>query len=45
MRNILKPLAKSVLIQLRLISVVSATDASIHKKMFESGALPSGLAK
>ena len=45
MRNILKPLAKSVLIQLRLISVVSATDASIHKKMFGSGALPSGLAK
>ena len=43
MRNILKPSAKSVLIKLRLIFVVSATDASIHKKMFGSGALPSGL--
>ena len=43
MRNILKPSAKSVLIKSRLIFVVSATDASIHKKMFGSGALPSGL--
>ena len=35
-RNVLKPLAKSVLIALGLASA-SATDAAIHKKMFGSG--------
>ena len=34
--NILKPLAKSVLIPLGLTAAVSATDAAIHKNMFES---------
>ena len=33
----LKPLAKSVLIPLRLTAVAAATDASIQKKMFGSG--------
>ena len=36
--NVLKPLAKSVLIPLGLTATVSATDAAIYKKMFESGA-------
>ena len=36
-RNILKPLAKSVLILLGLTVAALATDAAIHKKMFESG--------
>ena len=35
--NILKPLAKSVLIQLGLTTVASASDAVIHKKIFGSG--------
>ena len=35
--NVLKPLAKSVLIPLGLITVASATDGSIHKKIFGSG--------
>ena len=35
--NVLKPLAKSVLIPLRLTAAASATDAAIHKKMFGSG--------
>ena len=35
--NVLKPLAKSVLIPLGLTAAASATDAGIHKKMFESG--------
>ena len=39
MKNVLKPLAKSVLIPLRL-TVAPPTDAAIHKKMFGSG-LPS----
>ena len=34
MKNVLKPLAKSVLIPLGLIAAASATDAAIHKKMF-----------
>ena len=42
--NVLKPLAKSVLIPLGLIAAVPATDAVIHKKMFGSGARPSDLA-
>ena len=33
----MKPLAKSVLIPLRLTAVAAATDAAIHKKMFGSG--------
>ena len=37
MKNVLKPLAKSVLISLRLTAAASATDAAIHKKMFGSG--------
>ena len=32
--NVLKPLAKSVLISLGLTAAASATDAAIHKKMF-----------
>ena len=35
--NVLKPLAKSVLIPLGLTTAASATDAAIHKKMFGSG--------
>ena len=35
--NVLKPLAKSVLIPLGLTTAASATDATIHKKMFGSG--------
>ena len=38
MKNVLKPLAKSVLIPLGLTAVVSAADAVDHKKMFGSGA-------
>ena len=36
MKNVLKPLAKSVLIPLELTAAVSATDASLHKKIFGS---------
>ena len=36
-RNILKPLAETNLMPLVLTAVVSATNAAIHKKMFESG--------
>ena len=35
--NVLKPLAKSVLIALGLTAAASATDAAIHKKIFGSG--------
>ena len=35
-KNVLKPLAKSVLIPLGLTAAASATDAAIHKKMFVS---------
>ena len=35
--NVLKPLAKSVLIPLGLTAAVSATDAAIHKKIIRSG--------
>ena len=45
MKNVLKPLAKSVLIPLGLTAAASATDAAIHKKMFGSGMCPSDLAK
>ena len=37
MINVLKLLAKSVLIPLGLTTAASATDAAIHKKMFGSG--------
>ena len=37
MENVLKLLAKSVLIPLGLTSAASVTDASINKKMIESG--------
>ena len=37
MGNVLKPLAKSVLIPLGLTAAASATDPTIHKKMFGSG--------
>ena len=36
MKNILKPLAKSVLISLGLTAVASATDATIQKTIFGS---------
>ena len=36
MKNLLKPLAKSVSIPLGLTTAASATDAAIHKKMFGS---------
>ena len=42
--NVLKPLAKSVLIPLGLTATVSTTDTAIHKKMFGSGRRPSDLA-
>ena len=45
MKNVLKPLLKSVLIPLRLTVAASATDAAIHKKMFVSGTHSSELAK
>ena len=37
MKNVLKPLAESVLIPLGLTSARSATDATVRKKMFGSG--------
>ena len=37
MKNILKPLAKSVLIPLGLTAVALATDTAIYKNMFGSG--------
>ena len=39
MKNVLKPLAKSVIIRLGLTTAASATDTAIHKKMFGSGRL------
>ena len=36
-RNVLKPLAKSILILLGLMAATSPTDAAILKKMFGSG--------
>ena len=36
-KNVIKPLAKSVLIPLRLTAAASAADAGIHKKMLGSG--------
>ena len=40
MKNVLSPLAKSVLIPLGLTVAASATDAGVHKKMFVSGRFP-----
>ena len=40
MKNILKPLAKSVLTSLRLTEAELATDGVIHRKMFGSGNAP-----
>ena len=37
MKNIFKPLAKSVLIPSEITAAVSATDAAIQKKRFGSG--------
>ena len=34
MKNVLKPLAKSVLMPLRLTAAVSAKEVAIHKKTF-----------
>ena len=44
-RNVLKTLAKSVLIPLGLPVAAAATDATIHKKFFGSGKRFSNLAK
>ena len=40
MNDVLKPLAKNDLIPLELTPATSATDATIHEKMFESGRPP-----
>ena len=37
MKNVLKPLAKSVLIRVGLTEAASATDPAIRKKLFGSG--------
>ena len=37
LKNVLKPLAKSILIQLGLTAAESATDTTIQKKFFRSG--------
>ena len=37
MKNLIKPLAKSVLISLGITPEVSATDAGVHKKILGSG--------
>ena len=37
MKNVVTPLAKSVLIPLRLTAAASAADAGIHKKILGSG--------
>ena len=41
MKNVIKPLAKRVLIPLALTAAVSAADAGIHKKIVGSGKHPS----
>ena len=45
MKNVLKPLPKSVLIPLGLIAAESSTDAAIRKDVFGLGMDPSDLAK
>ena len=37
MKNVIKPLAKSVLIPFRVTAAESETDAAVHKKRFGSG--------
>ena len=37
MKNVFKPLAKSILIPLGITAAASATDAAIQKKIFVSG--------
>ena len=44
-QNVLKSLAKSILIPLWLTPAALATNAAIHKKMFRSDTRSSGLAK
>ena len=39
-KNVIMPLAKSVLITLGLTAAASAADAGIHKKILGSGKLP-----
>ena len=39
MKNVIKPLAKSVLIPLGLTAAASAADAGIHKKILGSGTI------
>ena len=39
MKNVRKPLVKSILIPLGLTAAASATDAAIHEKMFGSGTM------
>ena len=41
--NVLKPLAKNVLVPLRLMAAASVTDAAIQKKIFGSGTTTSAL--
>ena len=41
MKNVTKPLVKSVLIPLGLTAAASAADAGIHKKILGSGKHPS----
>ena len=41
MKNVLKPLAKIVLIPLRLTTAASETDGATHEKVFESGVITS----
>ena len=36
MKNVIKPIVRSVLTPLGVIAATSATDAAIHKKMFQS---------
>ena len=43
MKNVIKTLAKSVLIPLELTAAASAADAGIHKKILGSGHRPSPL--
>ena len=43
MKNVIKPLAKSVLIPLRLAAATSTADAGIHKKILEPGKCHFGL--
>ena len=45
MKNVFKPIAKSVLVPLELTPIASAKDPAIHKKMFGSGMRPLDLAK